>query len=55
MFEKWCSSPFLGDAVTVPELHILFNTVSIILVNTTKKTGNKAVMFNNKYLNNKRK
>jgi len=55
MFVKCCSSPFLGDAVTVPEPHILFNTVSIIPVNTTKGTGNKAVTFNNKYLNNKRK
>jgi hypothetical protein len=55
VFEKWGSSSFLGDAVTVPELHILFNTVSIILMNTTKKTGNKAVMFNYKYLNNKQK
>jgi len=51
---KWFSSPFLGDAVTLPELQVLRNTVSIIPVNTTKGTGTKAVMFNNKYLNNKR-
>jgi len=54
MFVKWCSSPFWGDAVTVPELQILFNTVSIIQVNTPKGTGNKAVMFNNKYLNKRK-
>jgi len=40
---------------TIPGRCSLFNTVSIIPVNTTKGTGNKAVMFNNKYLHNKRK
>jgi hypothetical protein len=38
MFVKWFTSPFLGAAVTLPELHILFNTVSRIPVNTTKAT-----------------
>jgi len=45
---EWFSSPFLADAVTVPELHIIFNTVSIIRVNITKGTGNKAVILNNR-------
>jgi hypothetical protein len=51
---EWFSSPILADTVTVPELHIIFNTVSIIPVNTTKRTGNKAVILNNRYIDKRK-
>jgi hypothetical protein len=46
MFVIWLTHPLFRGAVTDPISPLIFNIQPVISMNTTKRIGNKAVMFN---------